>query len=109
MDAPARHGIPLRLDYSARPRASDAIVRAATAACLGFIRNQSPDDIAKQLWLRDLDTHKVTRAATSPTTTTSASTIVPNVVGDFLASLAPQSGAAQLFEAAASFDLAGVG
>jgi hypothetical protein len=101
--------VPEDVSPRARPRPADAIVRAATAACLGFLREQSPEDVAKKAWPRDLDVHTMTRAATSPITTTSASTLVPNMVGDFLASLAPQSAAAQLFQAASRIDLAGVG
>src|SRR5262245_58470924 len=44
MTEPARQGIPLRPDYSARPRPSDAIVRAVLAHAHSFLKRDAPPE-----------------------------------------------------------------
>src|SRR6266436_4654434 len=82
-----------------------AFDRAAYAAAR-FAANpaeyHSPSDLAKSLWPEDGATRIITRAGTSPATTTTtgwASDVALPATGPFLESLGPLSAAAQLIAA----------
>jgi hypothetical protein len=92
--------IPLRPDPLAiRSAASRSFARAFVACAFAAIEGRRPDDaieIAPKIWPEDRDVAALVKAAASPTTTGSASALVHTVLTDFLASLAPQSAAAEL-------------
>jgi len=74
MDTPARQGIPLRPDYSAVARPSDAIVRAIVAHAHSFIHHNDapPEHYAKHLFRNDAAVEAICKAASSPATTTTS-------------------------------------
>src|SRR5215207_7741890 len=96
--------IPLKPDYSGRSRPAIHLTRAAFAHAKGLLEGQSPGDVCKNLWPGDDVTATVTRGTTTPATTATsgwASQLAQtSVTGDFVASLAPLSAAAQVFAGA---------
>ena len=86
-----------------------ALIRAATARFLAFVRNQ-PDEaaqeIVRQAWPRDMTSLLlVQRVAVSPTSTTSAAVLAAQAVSGFVASLAPAHAGARLIAAGLSVPL----
>ena len=84
--------------------------RAATAALLGYVRNEDPTAVAKRVWASDQDAHIVSRAAMSPSTTTSATALVATAItGEVISVLAPQSAGAALLRRALNVPLGSAG
>jgi Phage capsid family len=101
MNAPAR--IPLRPDPNAIRRAGIAsLMRTATALVLAAERRDSPRQdpvkLAERMWPGDRDVGLLTRAASSPATTTSASALAHVLTEYFIQSLSPVSAAAILLQ-----------
>ena len=100
MTEPARQGIPLRPDYSARPRPADAIVRSIIAHAHFFMKRDAPPDAhAKRLFGEDRAVEIICRAATSPATATTsswASTLAQTATLDLISTLGPASAASEL-------------
>ena len=100
MTEPARQGIPLRPDYSARPRQGDAIVRAILAHAHAFLKRDAPPEAhAKRLFGEDRTTEIVCRAASAPATATTsgwASTLAQTATLDLISTLGPASAASEL-------------
>jgi len=100
MDAPARQGIPLRPDYSARPRPSDSIIRAVVAHAHAFVRCEAPPEAyAKRLYPEDRAVETICRGATSPATATGsgwANTVAQTATLDLVSTLGPASAASDL-------------
>jgi hypothetical protein len=91
------------------------LVRAMTACAVAAARQRPPEHafaIAREVWERDTVTRALlTRAATAPADTSTsgwASQLAGRAVGAFIASLAPQSAAAQLIEAGVQINLDGI-
>jgi hypothetical protein len=82
-----------------------AIIAAAKAAV--DATKTGPENTAKKLWPNDPVTPLLLRAATSPTSTTSASALAINTALDFVSALAPLSAAARLIDAGMRVSLAG--
>jgi hypothetical protein len=104
--------IPLRPDYSARPRAGVHLERAALVAARRAIGAGTEAQIIRSLWgADDQVTGLVLRAAVPPATTTAAgwaAALAVQVVGDFIIGLGPVSAAARLIEAGLRVSLDGV-
>ena len=83
--------------------------RAATAALLSYVTNDDPIAIAKRVWASDQDAHIISRAATSPSTTTSTAALVATVTAETIAALAPQSAGAVLLRRGLNVDLGRAG
>lgn len=89
-------------------------VRAFERAAFAMARSSggaSPENFIRDYWPNDNDTTLLLlRAAVSPATMTDAATaaLLPNITGDFIASLATYSAAAQLFNAATQVSLDGI-
>jgi hypothetical protein len=89
------------------PRPSDALIRAIAAECIAFAGGGSPDVVLKERWPRDEVARSfITRAATTPTTTTTANALLTTATGDMLLSIGPQSAASQLFAQGLMLDFA---
>ena len=100
--------IPLRPDRLALERDQHrSLVRAATAVALGHIAHRPADEFLAAAWPGDDGAKMVLRAASTPATTTSASALAIDAVA-FLASMAPASAAARLFERALRINLQGI-
>ena len=84
-------------------RAAFAAARFATRQFSEFHDSRGPHQIARTIWPQDEVTPQLlTRAATSPAATTTtgwAAELAQQAIGDFVASLAPQSAAARLINA----------
>jgi hypothetical protein len=100
--------IPFRPDADAVVRRErTAIHRSLAAHVCGKIHNQRPSDFAEKSWPEAERVHFLTRAASSPTDTTSASALsITKVSPLFL--VAPGSAAAKLFNMAMKVDLSGI-
>jgi hypothetical protein len=96
--------IPLRPDPSAlRTRAVRSISRATIAAAAHKLDSNRP-----RQWRDDPDVEFILRAATSPTSLTSAPVLAP-VTTQFLASLQPLSAGAQLLDMGIGLSFDGTG
>jgi Phage capsid family len=84
-----------------------SLVRVATAKALGLVTRGNAEEILRRTWPGDTIAQMVLKAAVTPTTTTSASSLAVDAVA-FLASMAPQSAAVRLFERALRINLAGI-
>jgi hypothetical protein len=108
------HAAPLVPEDRFRPlRLTEFLMRACVAsaqsAATPITRHRSAEQIARERWGEtDRITRMIltTRAPTTPTNTTGAAAISPDIVGDFVSSLQPLSAAARLFEAAPRVSLA---
>jgi hypothetical protein len=91
------------------------MIRAMLAVVLAAIKseNGTAEAVAVKAWPGDQVTRMlVTRAASAPASLGVAgwaSELVPNIVGAFVAGIAPQSAAVQLFELAIKIDMTGLG
>jgi hypothetical protein len=80
------------------PRPSDSLIRAVVAECIAAAGAGSPDAVLAARWPRDEVARSfLTRAATTPTTTTTANALLTTATSDMLLSIGPQSAASQLF------------
>jgi hypothetical protein len=85
-----------------------ACVASAKSAATPMTQHKSAEQIARERWGEsDRFTRMILKAATTPTNTTSAAVLSPDVVGDFVDSLAPLSAASRLFAAAPRISLSG--
>src|SRR5262245_4021305 len=94
MNAPRPAGIPLRADRDALGHnVTKSLVRAGIAHMLAKndLARRYPGDIAEQMWPHDSDAAWLTKAATSPATTTSIPSLLQTANADFLATLGPMS------------------
>jgi hypothetical protein len=100
--------IPLRPDPGAiRSDTYRAFHRSLAGHALGRIYGQSPESIVRKAWPDDARTAVMTRAAVSPTDTTSGAALTATKVSPLLL-VAPQSAAARLFENCTQLDFTGV-
>ena len=84
-------------------------IAASARYALDPNRHRSPEDIARRSWPHDEATLAlIARAASSLASTTTATALAVEAVGQFLASLAPLSAAASLFAVAPRVSLDGV-
>src|SRR3954454_24900601 len=88
--------------------ATRSVARACAAVYLGEIHGRNAESIVKGTWPDDNTALFLTRAAVSPTTTTSAPAIAPPITASFLRATAPSSAAARLFERSLQLDFNGV-
>jgi Phage capsid family len=90
----ARNGLAVR----------NGTLRSLTRACISHLMAASdggksyPHDIAESTWPTDRDCHFIVKAATSPTTTTTAPSLLRTLSADFLNSLAPVSAGSALLQ-----------
>jgi hypothetical protein len=105
---------PVRFDRSARPRAGALYIERAAIACAAKALSpqtvRSPESYARTRW-GDGETERILRGASAPAQTTVtgwAKEFSHDVVGEFIASLAPMSASARLFNVAPRVSLAGV-
>jgi hypothetical protein len=100
--------IPLRADPDAiRSDTYRAFHRSLAAHVLGRVHGQSPDMLVRKTWPDDMRTAVLTRAAVSPTDTTSGAALTATKVSPLLL-VAPASAAARLFENCVKLDFTGV-
>src|SRR5688500_14286845 len=101
MTKAALNPVPLRPVFDDIPAArSRAFWRAAAATALAKGEGgDAAEKIVQRIWPRDDMAYAVTRAATSPTSTSSTA-LLPTVIGGFLSGIAPLSAAARLFNEA---------
>jgi hypothetical protein len=92
---------------SSIPR-TESIHRALAAIALGQIWKARPLDIVERAHPNDHAAALITRAASSPTTTTTGADLLGQLSGSFLSGLAPQSAAARLFSQCVQLDFSGV-
>jgi len=95
-----------------RPRSAIYVERAfiAAAKAAANLADRNPEAMAKRLWPRDTVTPALIRATTTPASTSGsgwADTLAPDMVADFVQSLAPMSVAARLIDAGMRIPLAG--
>lgn len=76
---------------------TESIHRALAAMALGQLWRERPLDILERSCPNDHAAALITRAASSPTTTTTGPDLLGQLAGSFLSGLAPQSAAARLF------------
>ena len=103
-----RRGVPLRPAWDEYER-PPCLARAALACVRHAFepgRYSGAEEIARRTWPDDQVTRAiVTRATSSPATSTNTAALVQSAVGEFLASLAPTSAAASLFATAPRIQL----
>jgi HK97 family phage major capsid protein len=105
MNTPRPSGIPLRADRDAYEREQRrSLTRAITAMALSR-RGEDPADLLRAAWPHDSAAEILTKAATTPTSTSSYPTYT---TAKTLPALAPQSASVRLFASAMQVDLAGV-
>jgi hypothetical protein len=85
-----------------------SLYRALAAMALGQLLRERPLDILERAYPNDHAAALITRAASSPTTTTTGADLLGQLSGSFLSGLAPQSAAARLFAQCVQLDFSGV-
>lgn len=105
----ARTPVPLRPDHDAvRKGLLKSLVRAVISH-LSTSKAGYPVEFAEQKWPTDTDAHWLTKAATTPTTTTSAPSLLRTLNADFLTSLGPMSAGSQLLQRGIVLSFSGAG
>lgn len=111
MAAPSvfRRPIPPTADHGAGPSSTptQALARSLAACVLGSI-HRSPDQIVGEAWPDDARAAFLTRAATSPDSTTSSASVLAITKTNPLLLVAPPSAAAKLFAQCLQLDLSGI-
>jgi len=95
-----------------RPRSATYLERVfvAVAKAAASASDRNPEAMAKTLWPRDSVTPALLRSVSTPASTSGsgwADTLAPDMIADFVASLAPMSAAARLIDAGLRIPLAG--
>jgi hypothetical protein len=90
-------GIPLRPDpRQVRRFAVNALMRAVTAIAAAKVWNEDPQKVVAQRWPSDADAATVTKAAVSPLTTSTGSSLLKTLTVNFIESLSGISAGAEL-------------
>jgi hypothetical protein len=85
-----------------------SVARALASVMLAAKQQESAVKICTRTWPDDEAASYILRAAATPTSTATASSLTPTLVGSFLRALAPVSAATRLFERAIRLDFDGV-
>jgi hypothetical protein len=90
-------GLLQTLAHAVGPRPSDSLIRAIAAECIAAAGGGSPDVVLRERWPRDEAAKSfITRAASTPTTTSTANALLTTAAADMLLSIGPQSAASLL-------------
>jgi len=99
--------VSLRPDRDAVRRGVLKSLTRAVVSHLATSKDGYPFDFAQEKWPTDTDAHWLTKAATSPTTTTAAPSLLQTLTADFLSSLGPVSAGAALLDHGIKLSFAG--